>query len=180
MSDDATMDVTTILEQLRAEVRAQRQAQRVETTERAAYQAIDRELMHCAEQLELTRAIITHWPLQGYTIPQRLLVLVHRVVRHSLKWYINPIADQQNAFNEVTARTLRLLIDAYREQRDLLGQLEQAESQNGTDGTTVAAALPDIQGLSDELAVLQAWVETQGQSMPMATLGDLALGDGRR
>ncbi len=36
-------------------------------------------------------------------------------MRRYLRWYINPIVEQQNAYNDAVARTLRLLADAYAE-----------------------------------------------------------------
>ena len=114
--------VATILETLRAELRAQRTTSPETGT---ALSAIERELQHCAEQLEITRVVSAHWPLEGKNLYERGWVLVHKVVRRYLRWYINPIVEQQNGFNAVAARALSLLIEANAELRDQLAEVRR-------------------------------------------------------
>ncbi|NTV63470.1 MAG: hypothetical protein HGA65_08035, partial [Oscillochloris sp.] len=118
------LDVPTILAALRAEVRAVRAAQG-EAEASTALSGIERELHHCAEQLEITRVVSAHWPLEGRSLYERAWALVHKVVRRYLRWYINPIVEQQNAFNDVAARAIRLLIDANAELRDQLADVRR-------------------------------------------------------
>lgn len=51
--------------------------------------------------------ISAHLPLQSRVpIVGRLIVFTQRVLRLGLRWYINPIVEQQNAFNEAVVRAL--------------------------------------------------------------------------
>lgn len=45
--------------------------------------------------------IVSSWPVAG-----RLEVLWKRVIRIMLRWYINPIVEQQNDFNSAVLRAL--------------------------------------------------------------------------
>src|SRR4051812_5782187 len=102
------IDVASILEGLRSEVRARRIAQgQVEEG------PLERDLRRSLDEIELYRVVSAHWPLLGRTIPQRVIALVNKLVRRYLRWYINPIVEQQNAYNDAVARALRLLAEAY-------------------------------------------------------------------
>jgi hypothetical protein len=52
-------------------------------------------------------SVSAHLPLQS-TLPYvgPLVVFVQRVIRLGLRWYINPIVEQQNAFNDSVVRAL--------------------------------------------------------------------------
>ncbi len=51
--------------------------------------------------------ISAHWGLtSSVPVVGSLVVIVQRALRIGLRWYINPIVDQQNAFNEATVRAL--------------------------------------------------------------------------
>lgn len=51
--------------------------------------------------------ISAHWGIASdLPVIGRVLVLIRRSIRIALRWYINPIVDQQNAFNEATVRAL--------------------------------------------------------------------------
>ena len=89
---------------LRNEVRAARAARPAGEQSGAA-----RELQHAIEELEYTRVVSAHWPLEATSLIGRAWVLVHKLVRRYLRWYINPIVEQQNAYNDTVARALRLL-----------------------------------------------------------------------
>src|SRR6188768_2409595 len=104
----ARIDVAGILEGLRAEVRARRLAQG-----QAEEQPLERDLRRSLDEIELHRVVSAHWPLLGKTVPQRIVALVNKLVRRYLRWYINPIVEQQNAYNDAVARVLRLLAEAY-------------------------------------------------------------------
>ncbi len=133
------VDVGAILEALRAEVQAQRASHGEVGT---PLSALERELHHCAEQLEITRVVSAHWPLEGRSVVQRGWVLVHKVVRRYLRWYINPIVEQQNSFNAVAAQSLRLLIEANAELRDQLAELRRQRDALPLS----AAAVPQEEG----------------------------------
>ena len=99
-------DVAALLEGLRAEVRARRKA---EAGSDPARDALERELRHCAEQLEITRVVSAHWPLEGNNLYEKGWALINKVVRRYLSWYINPIVEQQNGFNAALVETARSL-----------------------------------------------------------------------
>lgn len=101
------IDVAAILETLRAEVRAQRAALAPEGDGEGA---AERELRHAAEEIEISRVVSAHWPLEGRNLYERGWALINKVVRRYLRWYINPIVEQQNAYNDASARAIRLLI----------------------------------------------------------------------
>src|SRR6476469_4549790 len=107
-ADAAQIDVASILEGLRAEVRARRLAQG-----QAEEGPLERDLRRSLDEIELHRVISAHWPLMGKTVPQRVIALVNKLVRRYLRWYINPIVEQQNDYNDSVARALRLLAEAY-------------------------------------------------------------------
>ena len=107
-ADAVQIDVAGILEGLRAEVRARRLAQG-----QAEEGPLERDLRRSLDEIELHRVISAHWPLLGKSVPQRVVALGNKLVRRYLRWYINPIVEQQNAYNDAVARALRLLAEAY-------------------------------------------------------------------
>jgi hypothetical protein len=167
---DTIPDVAAILAELRAEVRARRQA--LGSDSAAPSSALERQLQRCAEQLEITRVVSAHWPLEGRTFYQKAWAMVHKVVRRYLRWYINPIVEQQNAFNEVTARALRLLIEAHSELRTEVEELRRAQDTKDdpephpNDG--VQAASPEQVGARPEPPADSIIRETQLRIQPIA------------
>ncbi len=108
--DQAT--VAAILAELRHEVQT---AHAARAAADPATQPIERALRHAVEELEITRYISAHWPLVSNNLLERGINFANKVVRRGLRWYINPIVEQQNAFNDSATRTVRLLADAYLE-----------------------------------------------------------------
>jgi hypothetical protein len=48
-----------------------------------------------------------HWGIaSSLPVVGRVVVLVRRAMRIGMRWYINPIVEQQNAFNDATVRAL--------------------------------------------------------------------------
>lgn len=96
--------------------------QRIQTNARSAEDAHEltsvelRALQEALHELELTRVISAHWPIEGHGIVGRVIAVIQKITRRLLRWYINPIVEQQNAYNDAVLRALRLLIDAYQEQ----------------------------------------------------------------
>ena len=169
MSNPNENDVATILEQLRTELRALRTHQG-EQDGGTALRSMQRELQSCMEQLEITRVVSAHWPLEGRTLYERAWVVINRIVRRGLRWYINPIVEQQNAFNATAARTMQLLVEAYAELNDQLG--EQTERSSGRGPLSMAgSSLPSDTSTSD----LQQLVQEEGVREPPAALTDLTL-----
>ncbi|OAN47186.1 hypothetical protein A6A03_00115 [Chloroflexus islandicus] len=99
------IDVAATLAALRAEVRAQRAA-----LPAAEPTPAERELQRLVEELEYTRVVSAHWPLEGRNLLEQAIALVNKVVRRYLRWYINPIVEQQNAFNDTATLAIRLLV----------------------------------------------------------------------
>ncbi|HEU5013457.1 MAG TPA: hypothetical protein VFT66_13120 [Roseiflexaceae bacterium] len=160
------LDVGAILEALRAEVRAQRMARG-----EAAESQIERELQRSLDEIELNRVVSAHWPLQGRTVPQRVIALINKVVRRYLRWYINPIVEQQNAYNDAVARTLRLLADAY---ADLAMQAEELQNQEpGTRNRPIPSAGSRFSVLGS--SNLQSAIAQLAAQEPPARFPDLEL-----
>ncbi len=166
-----TIDVAAILEQLRSEVRVRRQA--LDAVADPALSAIERQLQQCSEQLELTRVVSAHWPLEGRSIVARGVALFNKVVRRGLRWYINPIVEQQNGFNDVAVRTLRALIAAYQELQGQVAELKREQAQLAVD--TPGGTTPPPPAPLPVTADLQTIVAEQGRAEPPAPLPDLAL-----
>jgi predicted nucleic acid-binding protein len=118
-------DVGAILEQLRGEVRARRL-----TEGRAELSSVERELQRALDEIELHRVVSAHWPLYGKTPLQKAIALVNKLVRRYLRWYINPIVEQQNAYNDAVARTLRLLAEAYAELGEQIAENREPRTEN--------------------------------------------------
>lgn len=110
--NDAPIEVGALLEALRVEVRARRAATS------AGPDSFARELQRALDEIELHRVVSAHWPLTGRTLPQKAVALVNKLVRRGLRWYINPIVEQQNVYNDTVARAVRLLAEGYEDLRE--------------------------------------------------------------
>jgi hypothetical protein len=111
MSTQQPLDVQAILAQLRADVRAA-QGLRGDEQHAAALGVAWDELRDAVAEVEALRAVSTQWPLTWRTPRERAQVFVQRVIRRALRWYIAPIVEQQNAYNNAVARTLTLLLQS--------------------------------------------------------------------
>ncbi len=79
-----------------------------------------------AELAELA-TISAHLPVAWNTpIAGRALAYAKRGTRLLLRWYINPIVEQQNAFNEALVKAIATLDDR---QRDIERRLTQDDQQ---------------------------------------------------
>ncbi len=186
-------EVGAILEQLRAEVRARRLARGI-----AAEGPLERDLGRALDELELHRVVSAHWPLTARTLPGRVVALVNKIVRRALRWYINPIVEQQNAYNDAAARALRLLADAYLDLGEQLAEVRAAlEATPGADerpphaggpsgaaagGEQAAGGSRPAAGASESPArgegvPLQEVVRARAEAEPPARFPDLALAE---
>lgn len=87
-----------------------------------------------AEAAELAH-ISAHLPVMWDTpVVGRALALTKRAMRLALRWYINPIVEQQNAFNEAVVRALATL---EARQQEILRRLD-AGTGHGSDRETPA------------------------------------------
>ena len=75
------------------------------------------------EDVQRLATVNAHWGIASdLPVVGRFLVLFRRVLRIGLRWYINPIVDQQNAFNDAVVRALH---DLETENEKLRVQLRQ-------------------------------------------------------
>jgi hypothetical protein len=88
----------------------------------------DLELRALEPQLGLRERVSTHWPLPATTLPQRAIALINKLVRRYLRWYMNPIVEQQNAANAATTVALLALIRLDAERRARVAYLRSQES----------------------------------------------------
>lgn len=80
------------------------------------------------EDVQRLATVSAHWGIASdLPVVGRFLVLFRRVQRIALRWYINPIVDQQNAFNDAVVRALH---DLQTENDRLLAQIEAVESEH--------------------------------------------------
>ena len=130
MSTEQPIDVGAILQQLRSEVRAARSTLD-DDTPHAVHLGVDLdELREAVAEVEALRAVSAHWPLTWRSHRLRADVFVQRLIRRALRWYIAPIVEQQNAYNNAVARTLQLLVDANRQLAAEITQLQAAANHS--------------------------------------------------
>jgi hypothetical protein len=113
MNTQQPLDVQVILAQLRADVRAAQGLSGDEQQNAVALGIEWDELRDAVAEVEALRAVSAQWPLTWRTPRQRVEVFVQRVIRRALRWYIAPIVEQQNAYNNAVARTLTLLLQSH-------------------------------------------------------------------
>jgi hypothetical protein len=131
-------DVAAILSDLREQIRERRARLTVDGAADPQAHALNlAELRRSVESVNDTWFVSAHLPITWETrILGRLNAYTKRLVRLLLRWYINPIVEQQNRFNSAVARTTVEML-AYqermtREWQDLearVAQLEQILSQ---------------------------------------------------
>ena len=86
------------------------------------------------EDVQRLATVNAHWGIASdLPVVGRFLVLFRRVLRIGLRWYINPIVDQQNAFNDAVVRALH---DLETETEKLRAQVRSL----GGDGSPDSAA----------------------------------------
>jgi hypothetical protein len=71
------------------------------------------EFAHVIALLEELRWVNPHLPIGWPVMPSGLVhkagAYLKKGVRIALRWYVNPIVEQQNRYNEAVARSLRLM-----------------------------------------------------------------------
>ncbi len=159
-------DTAAILEQLRAEVLARR-ARRPDANDDATL----RDLRRALDEIELHRVVSAHWPLVARSLPERAINLVNKLVRRGLRWYINPIVEQQNAYNDAVARALRLLADGYAELAEQFA--ERADQTPVQPAPPMPPAVPSR--AAAPLAEIQRDIDSRGAQEQAAPFTDLAL-----
>lgn len=76
--------------------------------------------------------INSHWAIvNDLPVIGPVVVLVRRAIRIALRWYINPIVEQQNAFNQATVAALHEFEIENSRLRERIADLEQCtDSRN--------------------------------------------------
>lgn len=107
-------DAAAVLSSLRDEVRARRS--RMAAIDEGDPHALNlAELRRSAEAVNDAWFVSAHLPITwDLPLAGRVGAYTKRVVRVLLRWYINPIVEQQNRFNSTTARAVTEL-SAYEE-----------------------------------------------------------------
>ena len=83
------------------------------------------------EDVQRLATVSAHWGIASdLPVFGRFLVLFRRVLRIGLRWYINPIVEQQNAFNDAVVRALHEL---QTENDKLSAMLSSGGSDNAPD-----------------------------------------------
>ena len=129
---EAGRDVSAILAELREQVRERRE--RMSVNEPGDPQALNlAELRRSADAVNDTWFVSAHLPITwDRRVIGRVGAYTKRLVRLLLRWYINPIVEQQNRFNAATARAI-VEINAYQERmtrewralEERIGRLEE-------------------------------------------------------
>lgn len=71
------------------------------------------DLRDALHEMELTRVISAHLPLKNNSFIGRFITIIQKITRRLLRWYINPIVEQQNMYNDAVMRTIQALVDAF-------------------------------------------------------------------
>lgn len=125
--NEPSLDVGAILAQLRAEVRAAHGLLDTQTSHLALGVDLEQVAESVAE-VEALRAVSVHWPLQWQTPRERVLVWIQRVVRRALRFYLEPIVQQQNNYNAAVARAVSLLFQAQQQLAADIARLKTSAS----------------------------------------------------
>ena len=128
-------DIAAIIEQLRQEVRLRREGQLENGVHHLENSFDEVELARSLEEVRANQGVSAHWPIVWKTPLQAFFALIQRFTRRFLRWYINPIVEQQNAYNAASERTLGLLVAANARLREeivaLHGRLRALEEPAG-------------------------------------------------
>ena len=129
-------EVIEVLEAVRRRVRERYAEEKTDTLSRD--ELIASEIQAAIQDVNAHARVNSHLPLLWEDmVIGRLRAFVQRVVRRLLRWYINPIVDQQNTFNAATAKALTLLtaenVRLRGQQAELTERLSSLEAQLARD-----------------------------------------------
>jgi len=119
------MDVSATVEQIRRQVRQRREGQPQHSPHQLQGSFDAAGLSYSLEEVRATQGVSAHWPITWKTPLQAFFAFLQRLTRLFLRWYINPIVEQQNVFNAATERTLSLLIAANTRLREEVAALRE-------------------------------------------------------
>jgi hypothetical protein len=125
------------------------------------------ELERALETAETYRAVSARWPLEWHNLPTRFWSGLNRLLRRYLRWYVEPIVEQQNAFN---AALTECLLQLRRAQVELEGQRAalRAAGKRQEQGGAGKGTARDFEGL-------MALVRARAALEPQAAFPELEL-----
>jgi hypothetical protein len=91
----------------------------------------DLELRAVLTSLAGRQSVSAHWELPAGTPLERAASFTKRVVRQYLRWYINPIVEQQNAANGAMSDALGALVRMDAERRAQVAGLRAGRVARG-------------------------------------------------
>lgn len=113
-SQGSPPDQASVLEELREQVRSRRARLQLSEPDNPHARSLV-ELRRSVEALNDLWFVSAHLPINWQMrVVGRLGAYTKRVVRILLRWYINPIVEQQNRFNSATTRAVSEIV-AYQE-----------------------------------------------------------------
>jgi hypothetical protein len=119
---DESIDVAATIAMLRAQAVARGQAMGL-----SAHTPLDDPLRRAEDLAHIS----AHFPIMwSVPIVGRGLSLIRRAIRIGLRWYINPIVDQINDFNEATVTALNTLAARQEALATRLAAFEQHDGPN--------------------------------------------------
>ena len=136
---EPVQDASAILAELRDQVR-ERRARMAVNDPTDPHTLNLAELRRSADAVNDTWFVSAHLPITwDLRVVGRLGAYTKRLVRLLLRWYINPIVEQQNRFNSATARAI-VEITAYQERLtrewqlldERMGRLEEGDVKRET------------------------------------------------
>jgi SAM-dependent methyltransferase len=140
MSEDK--DVGRVLAKLKEEVR------RGSTTAPGAPQSQPVGLRRLYATTHVNPHLPIGWPKLPQGILPKIVAIVQKVIRRGLRWYINPIVEQQNAYNVAATAVIESLMLQKVSQEELealrlrLQRLERAARQAAPTATAAVASTP--------------------------------------
>ena len=133
-------DAAAILGELREQIRERRARLSDDGTGSDPYALNLLELRESVEAVNDTWHVSAHLPVTwDMPVAGRLGSYIKRTVRVMLRWYINPIVEQQNRYNQAVARAI-VAMHAYNERLarewQTLDERVSALEERGTSGET--------------------------------------------
>ena len=117
---NSDVDVAEILRQLKQEVREQYQEGRL---------AVSLSRTAALKEVHGTKWVNPHQPIAWPHWPKglwpKVVALIQKLIRRSLRWYITPIVEEQNRFNAAVAAAMDVLA---RENAQLRAELSELTS----------------------------------------------------
>jgi 2-polyprenyl-3-methyl-5-hydroxy-6-metoxy-1,4-benzoquinol methylase len=133
-------DIQAILDNLKEEIRQHRLTLGDAMAEPADPMAQVRQFQRVNSHLPIG------WPVMPKGIAPKLVAYTQKVVRRLLRWYINPLVDQQNQYNAAVTEVLQVLVE-----------------QSGLDTESQRLSLQRVealvQALDDQVAQLQTFID---------------------